>query len=309
MPAVPALLARAVRRPKRALDRVRPWRVLDRPVFLLAAPRSGSTLLFDLLEPHPDLVAWPFEALDAFTAVTPAGHDLALGHRWPPEVASEQLRRDLTRELYLGRLAARHRNGLPVGRLEPLALRPVRLLEKTPANVLRIGALSRLYPDARLVFLHRDAPASIGSLLESWETPSAAHATVVVDGRPVDWMMLAAPGWLDLVDAPYVERAAFQWRAAAELALDDLEEVAPERVLRLSYEDLVADPQAQLRRVLDHCELSADPAVLAAGEQVGRAGRTSLSAPRQDKWRDRAGDIEPVLPALAPVRRRLGYDA
>jgi hypothetical protein len=292
---------------KRRVDRLRPWRCFDRPVFVLAAPRSGSTLLQDLLEPHPDLVSWPFEAHAAFSAALPGPVDMAAGHRWDPSVASRPLRRDLSRELYLGRLAARHRNGLPVGRLEPLALRKVRLLEKTPANVVRMGALARLFPEARLVFLHRDAPASIGSLLESWETPSASHARVHVDGRDVEWMMLTAPGWLDLLDAPYPVRAAFQWRAATELALQDLEDVPAERVVRLSYEDLVADPETELTRVLEHCELSLDPGVLAGALEVGRAGRTSFSAPRADKWRDRAVEIEPLLPALADLRQRLGY--
>jgi LPS sulfotransferase NodH len=281
--------------------------VLDRPVLVLAAPRSGSTLLFDMLERHPALTSWPFEAHRAFSAAQPVGHDPALGHRWPPSYATEAVRRALSRELYLGGVAARRRHGLPVGRLEPLALRRVRLLEKTPANVLRIGALARLYPDACLVYLHRDAPASIGSLIEAWETPSAAHATVVVDGREVSWMMLAAPGWLDLVDAPLPKRAAFQWQAGTQWALADLAEVPAERVVRLSYEDLVADPVGQLRRVLDHCGLAADPAVLAAADQVGSAGRTSFSAPDPDKWRARAADIEPLLPGLADLRRQLGY--
>ena len=265
----------------------RRWHVLDRPVFVLAAPRSGSTFLFDLLERHPDTVSWPFEAHSAFQAAQPPGHPLALGHRWLPEHGDERLRRELSRELYLGRLAARRRQGMAVGRLEPLALRKVRLLEKTPANVLRIGALARAFPDARLVFLHRDAPASIASLIEAWETPSAAHATVEVDGRQVSWMMLAAPGWLELADAPVPVKAAFQWRAATEHALADLSVVDPARVLTLSYEDLVADPATHLRRVLDHCELRPADEVL-TGPAGLAAGRTSFSAPRADKWRERA---------------------
>jgi hypothetical protein len=264
-------------------------------------------MLFDVLERHPALVSWPFEAHSAFTAATPAGHDPALGHRWPVEYATEAVRRDLSRELYLGRIAARRRQDLPVGRLEPLALRRVRLLEKTPANVLRVGALARLYPDARLVYLHRDAPASIGSLIEAWETPSPAHARVAVGGREVSWMMLTSPGWLDLVDAPVAERAAFQWRAGTEWALADLAGVAPDRVVRVSYEDLVTDPSRELRRVLDHCELAPDPAVLGAADLVGGRGRTSFSPPDPDKWRARAADIEPLLPDLADLRRELGY--
>jgi hypothetical protein len=287
--------------------RGRPWRVFDRPVFVLAGPRSGSTMLLDLLAAHPDTISWPFEAQNAFRAAQPSDHPYALGHRWPPEYASEQLRRLLSRELYLGRLAARRRNGLPVGPLERLALRKVRLLEKTPENVLRVGLLARLYPDARLVFLHRDAPATIGSLIEAWETPSAAHARIEVEGRVVDWMMLAPPGWLDLSEAAVPVKAAFQWQAGVEHVLADLQDVDPERVVRLSYEDLVTDPEPALLRVLDHCGLAQAPEVLAAAAALHSPGRTSFTAPRADKWRERADQIEPLLPALADLRRRLGY--
>jgi hypothetical protein len=294
--------------PLAALDRVRPWHVFDRPVFVIAAPRSGSTLLRTMLERHPDLVWWQQEAHEAFAAAQGRVRDWSKGHRWEPEMATPRLRRDLSRELYLGRLAERRAAGLPVGTLERLALRKVRLLEKTPANVVRAGAIARLYPDAKLVFLHRDAPASIGSLIESWETPSAAHAVVPVGDRRLHWMMLAAPGWTDLVDAPFAERAAFQWRAGTEWVLRDLADVPAERVVRLSYEDLLADPHRELVRVLDHCELSHAPEVLASAEMIGRPGPTSLSAPREDKWRARAAEIEPLLPPLADLRRALGYD-
>src|SRR3954463_5237408 len=131
-----------------AVERHRPWRVLDRPLFIIAAPRSGSTLLFDLLSPHPAFVSWPFEAHDAFEVARPASHPIELGRRWPPSYATETMRRDLSRELYLGRLAARRRSGLPVGRWEHLALHKVRLLEKTPANVLRVEVLAAVFPDA-----------------------------------------------------------------------------------------------------------------------------------------------------------------
>ena len=297
-PALDDLLSGLVR----ALDRVRPWRVFDRPVFVLAAPRSGSTLLREMLERHPDLVGWRGEAHPAFAAARP--HVVEEGHRWEPSVATDALRRRLSQELYLGML--RERGQEPRAR-ERLLPRRVRLLEKTPANVLRIGALARLYPDARLVFLHRDAPASMNSLLEAWETPTTAHVVMDVHGRRVPWMMLAAPGWLDLADADAATKSAFQWRVAQEHALSDLADLPAERVVRVSYEDLTRDPVVVLRRVLEHCELTAHPDVLATASAVGSAGRTSLSAPRPDKWRERAAQIEPHLPALASLRERLGY--
>ena len=291
------------------IERHRPWRVFDRPVFVIAAPRSGSTALFDLLAAHPAFVSWPFEAHPAFDKATPPEHSVEqLGRRWPPSYACESLRRDLSRELYLGRLDARRRSGLPVGRLDRLALRKVRLLEKTPANVLRVEVLADVFPDAVFVFLHRDAPASIGSLIEAWQTPSDAHAAVTLaDGRRVSWMMLAPEGWLDYVDARIAERAAFQWREGNRVALDALERLPTARWTRLSYEAFIADPRRAVGDVLDWIGVGRHPRVEAALERMSVPGRTSFSAPRPGKWRDRADLVEPVLPPLADLRFRLGY--
>jgi LPS sulfotransferase NodH len=289
------------------IDRHRPWRVLDRPVFVIAAPRSGSTALFDLLAAHPGFVSWPFEAHEAFERAKPASHPVEMGRRWPPSYADERMRRVLSRELYLGRLAARRRANLPVGRLERLALRRIRLLEKTPANVLRVEVLAQVFPDASFVFLHRDATSNIASLIEAWETPSAAHATVMVEGRPVRWMMLAPEGWPDYADADVPTRAAFQWRSANETALTALQALPRERWTSLSYESFVADPVATATRVLDWLGVGAHPDVLAAADRLAAPGRTSFSPPRPDKWLDRAHLIEPLLPDLADLRTRLGY--
>jgi hypothetical protein len=306
---VTALDARAIAgRAVNVINRVRPWRSFDRPVFIVAGPRTGSTLLFDLLAPHPELVAWPFEAPDAYLRVTPPDHPVDLGMRWPEHYATPDRRRALTRELVLGRLDARRVHGLPTRALERLALRKVRFLEKSPPSILRLAALARMYPDAKLVVLHRDAPDTIASLIEVWETPSAAHAHLEVGGRPVHWTVLAPPGWLALVDAPIPQKAAFQWAAAAECSLRDLRSLPPGRCLQVRYEDLVADPSAVLRTILDFAELAPDPGVLAAGAARSSAGRTSISPPRAGKWRERADQIEPLLPSLAELRTALGYE-
>jgi hypothetical protein len=289
-------------------DRVRPWRIFDRPVLIVAGPRTGSTLLFDLLQPHPDLVSWPFEALDAYARVTPPEHPIDLGMRWPAHYATPERRRELTRALHLGRRAARRSQGLTNRPLDRLALRKVRFLEKSPPSILRLEALARLFPDAKLVVLQRDAPGTIASLMEVWETPSLAHARGKVGGRDVHWTMLAPPGWLSMMDAPVAEKAAFQWAAAAECSLRDLGALPADRCLQLTYEELVADPAATLRRVLEFAELETDPAVLAAGAAKQTKGRSSISPPRAEKWRARAEEIEPLLPRLAGLRRALGYE-
>ena len=115
----------------------------------------------------------------------------------------------------LGRLAAR---------LAPPRA-PIRLLEKTPENCLRLPFLQALFPDARVLFLTRDGRANVHSLLEGWRhpvlfpgyrTPIPVTSPGQTRGR---WAFTLIPGWRDLVDRPLVEICARQWAACNAAAV------------------------------------------------------------------------------------------
>ena len=71
------------------------------------------------------------------------------------------------------------------------------------------------------------------------------------------------------------------------------------RWLDIDHADLVAEPETQLRRVLAHCGLPFDPAVLVPG---GRDGIVSTASAAQVRDGIRRADA----PAWAPYRDRLG---
>ena len=293
-----------------ALDLVRGrrrWRVLDRPVIVIACPRSGSSLLFGLLAAHPRLWSWFGEAHEAWDVLAPADHPAALGDAWPAGYATEETRRAAGRLLYRGALRRRASVGLPVTRLDRLGLRPVRFVEKTPKSSLRVAAIDRLFPDARFVFLHRSGPANVASIVEAWERMEQGRATVrTTDGRLVTWSLARPAGWEDHVDEPVPSKAAFQWEACNRAALDGLAGVDPGRLLRLSYESLLDDPTGWARRLCEFAEVDLDPAVTRYADELPHAPST-VSAPRPDKWRAREAELAPVLPRLEPMMRELGY--
>lgn len=292
------------------LDGHRPWRVLDRPLFVIGAPRSGTTLLYDLVRRHPRLRSWPFEAEAAWNRAQPADHPATLGVAWPLEYATEDRRRRLARELYTGMLPRRRAQGDPVGRLERLALRRIRFVEKTPANCFRVDAIAALFPDARFVFLHRDAPANIASILEAWErAPDLARVQLPhpSGSGTVSWTFVLPPGWEPYVERPVPERAAFQWAASNAAALASFERLDPARYVTVRYDELVVDPGSVATRVLAVTELPPSPEVDAHARDLP-VSRTALSAPDPDKWRSRAEAIEPLLAGLDGLRARLGYD-
>ena len=83
-------------------------------------------------------------------------------------------------------------------------------------------------------------------------------------------------------------------------------DLLPGRVLRVHYEDVVADLESAVRRMLDHCGLPFDPGCLTF-HQTPRSVRTPSSEQvRQPIGRDGLVQWENYAPWLAPLRDELG---
>jgi hypothetical protein len=255
------------------------------PIFVIAMPRSGSTLLFDLLQGHPKLYSWGDEAYPPWRAVDPEVGG-AYGDAFRP---SCPLDAPGVMAAFNEGVAAHHRR-VP---------RRYRLLDKTPPNVLRTPALAEMFPDAVFVHLVRDAPANIASLLEGRERGLGVRDWPSRHG--MDWHFLMPPGWQDHVAATPVEQFAWQWETGTGTPLRDLTDCA-----RVRYEDLVRQPAEVVEDILEYAGLRMSREVLAACQAMAPSKHT-LSDPSPDKWRARAAEIEPVLDDLYDLRRELGY--
>jgi hypothetical protein len=272
-------------------------RHFDRPIFVIAMPRSGSTLLFDLLSAHDRVFSWGDEAYPPWAAVDPAVGSGEEGDSFRVPIDDEAARR-------AG--AVLHGGVVAASPLMPWLLRRrirrYRLVEKTPANVIRVAALAHMWPDARFIHLTRDAPANISSLLEGRERGLAVRDWPSRNG--MEWHFLMPPGWQEhLADSP-VEQFAWQWEAGNEAALNDL---SGRDHARVRYEDLIANPQDVVADLLTFAALRPSSGIARAVEAMAPSKHT-LSAPRDDKWREREAEIAPVLPGLAGLRRALGYE-
>jgi hypothetical protein len=275
-----------------------PKRILDRPVFIIAMPRSGSTLLFDLLRSHPGVRAWETEAYPPWAAVDPTVATGARGDAFDPATLDDTAWRRAEWSLHEAviRRGIRERRG----RVR------YRFVEKTPANVIRAAALDEMFPDALFVHLTRDAPQNLASMLEGRDKRMAVRGWPA--RRDLEWHFLMPPGWMDhLADSP-VAQFAWQWKVGNETAMRDLDAVPRTRWCRIRYEDLIADAPRMLDDLLAFAYLPRSQRVTEAAAQLAPSPAT-LSAPDEDKWRASATEIEPVLPPLADLRRALGYDA
>ena len=281
----------------------------DNPVFIVSAPRSGSTLLFQLLSHSPDIWTISSESHRVYAQF--------------PQLPSP---RNATRS---GRLDASHADGATSTKMrliylallqshdgEPLmkaieggGTRKFVFLEKTPRNSLNIAFLLKVFPKARFIFLHRDPRENISSLIEGWAI-GAKTGQFVTSRRLPDWPLniwcfLLPPGWEEMRGKPVPEIAAFQWRACNDIIMEDLAKLPRDSWTGVSYRDLVDDPSATLARLCAFCR--ADPGEYLAGRTAENLplSRSTVSAPDKEKWRRHEQEIMALMPGLTPTLQRI----
>ena len=186
-----------------------------------------------------------------------------------PELVSELDAADLRR------LGALYRARLP--RLPPGA---AIVVDKTLVNAWYVGLIHRALPDARIVHVTRDpVDTGLSCFEQLFNTPQ--------------------PFAYDLGELGRYHRAVAavmaHWRRV----------VPPGVMLDLAYEDLVADPEGQARRLVAHCGLAWDPACLDSGRRGGRVSTASVAQVRRPistasvgRWRAYARHLGPLLDAL-----------
>ncbi|MBL6751218.1 MAG: sulfotransferase [Nevskia sp.] len=267
---------------------------LERPVFIIAAPRSGSTLVFETLAQAPGLFSLGGE-MHGVVERLPQLHPAAAGsNRLTAAHADAAVRSHILAELG-ARL--RDRDGRP---LEGNG----RFLEKTPKNALRVPFFDALFPDALFVFLWRDPRENLSSIIEAWR--SGGWITYPdLPGWDGPWSMLLPPDWQALRGQPLEQVAAYQWSSANRIALDDLERLPPARWTSLGYAEFLADPAGAVRRICDFAGLPADDRLAAYLARPLPLSQHTLTPPDPDKWRANQAAVERVLQQVEPVAARL----
>lgn len=266
----------------------------DRPIFIVCPPRSGSSLLFETLSRSPDLWSVGGEShrlIESIPALHPASHGWE-SNRLTAQAASDavvsQLSAALSREL-------RDRDGV-----RPTGAPPLRLLEKTPKNALRVPFLATAFPDAYFVYLYRDPPETLSSMLDAWRSGRFVTYPDLPGWRGPAWSLLLTPGWRELVGRPLHEIVAQQWTVATDLLLDDLESLPPERWCVAAYDRLVTDARAEIERICGFLGVRWDCPL----DQPLPLSRSTLTSPNPEKWRRNASELEVMIPTVRDISTR-----
>ena len=258
----------------------------DRLIFLIGAPRSGTTLLARMLSAHsqiygraePHLIT-PIAHLGYFGNVQKAPYDPFNAEQAVKEIVAEIPRGEAG---YLDALRA-YADSL-YGQMMEVAPPGKRLfLDKTPAYALVLPFLAKLYPQARYVVLTRHPLAILTSWVESF---------------------FAGDYQVALAHNPLLQRYV--------PALASFVRTQPVPLVWVKYEELVREPEAHFRRVCEYLGVPFEEKAIAYGESgeefkglgdpTGVAKHTRPVTSSVSKW---AAEIANTPATLALVTRVL----
>ena len=241
----------------------------DAPVFIFGMPRSGSTLVEQILASHPSVFA--LGEVDDFENAIAGLRDGAGNALQFPEMFAA-----LSAQL-LRRLGASYLQS--VGAADSAA---ARVTDKRPANFLYAGLIHLALPKARMIHTRRDAIDTCWSCFSQRFADSGS-----------------LPCAYDLGELGRYYRAydglMAHWRS-----------VLPQDVmLEVQYEDVVEDIEAQARRILVHCGLEWDPRCLDFHRTERQVRTVSVAQVRQPIYTNAVGRWRRFEPFLGPLLREL----
>ena len=268
----------------------------DRPVIILAAPRSGSTLLFETLSESDDF--WTiggeshgmFESINRFNPLLGYCDSNALSADDATPKIIEQIRLRFLEQLR----DARGRSFESVA--GSAGLRP-RLLEKTPKNSLRVSLLNEIFPDAFFIYLYRNPRENISSIMDAWESGRFVTYSSLL-GRDGSWSLLLPSGWQSYNNASLEDTAAFQWQSANTAIVRELGKLDRSRWMAVSFGQQVRKAAETVRSICEFCDVSPDAILDSATTREPRLSRYTLTPPADDKWHKNAAALSRVLPGL-----------
>lgn len=265
---------------------------IERPIFVVSPPRSGSTVLFETLEQAPCLYSTGREShwrIEDIPGLSPAKRGWS-SNRLTADDATPERVEQLARAFY-GDL--HDRDGCaPQGR--------VRMIEKTPKNALRVPFFNAAFTDSIFVYLYRDVRQTLASMIEAWMCGGFRTYPDLPGWPGPPWSMLLIPGWHRLLGAPLPTIVATQWATTTNLLLDDLAEIPRHRLRVIRNEDFLASPQASIENLARSLDLGWDRQL----DADLPLSKTTVSQPHADKWRRFEQEITAALPIVAAADAR-----
>ncbi len=240
------------------------------PIFVVGLPRSGSTLIEQILSSH-SAVEGTMELPDIpAMAMTLADRRRRTDDSKYPEILSD-FGPDRLRALgeeYLARTRPQRRSGRPF------------FIDKTPQNFLHIGMIRLILPNAKIIDARRHP---LGTCLSGFKQHFAR-------GQAFSYSL---------------EDLGRYYRDYVDL-MAHFDRVMPGRVHRVIYESMVDDTEAEIRRLLDYCGLPFEEGCLRFHENQRAVRTPSAEQVRQPIFREGLDHWRHYEPWLGPLKAALG---
>ena len=240
------------------------------PIFIVGLPRAGSTLIEQILSSH-SAVEGTMELPDILMLAKRVGGGRVRGGAYPGALG----------QMSAPELKALGEEYLAMTRVQRKTAAPF-FIDKMPNNFQHLGLIQLIVPNAKIIDARRHP---LGCCLSAFKQHFARGQSFSYD--------LAEVG---RYYADYVKLMAHY------------DAVLPGRVHRVLYENMIADPEAEIRRLLAYCGLPFEPGCLefhantravrtASSEQV----RQPIYADAVEHWRNYEPWLAPLKAALGPV--------
>jgi tetratricopeptide (TPR) repeat protein len=240
------------------------------PIFVVGLPRAGSTLIEQILASHSQ-VEGTAELADM----------MAIARK----IAGKRRRND--KSAYpeaLGAMEAEQLRQMGQGYLDSTAVQRITeapfFIDKMPNNFVHVGLIQLILPNARIIDARR----------HPLDCCFSGFKQLFASGQGFTYGQ---------------QRIGQYYREYVDL-MDHWDEVLPGRVLRVQYEDMVADTETQVRRLLDYCGLPFEEACLSFHDNMRTVRTASSEQVRQPINRGGIGRWEPFDEWLGPLRDALG---
>ncbi len=227
----------------------------SKPLFIIGAARSGTTMLGELMSHHPEIAYW-----------------LEPKYIW--RYGNASAKSDLRDEAQATSRVIKFIRGKFYDFIS--RKQKTRFLEKTPSNVFRIPFIYKVFPNAHFIYITRDGRDVILSAEKKWTSQPDRSALL---RRMMSWeiplmewpvyllnFLRDVPGRLlfpkrGFIWGPYfegiqeyrkshsvLETCAKQWLESVITAEKDLESVPSSQCLKIKYEDFVNQPENVLKK-------------------------------------------------------------
>ncbi|MCP5368815.1 MAG: sulfotransferase [Hyphomicrobiales bacterium] len=248
------------------------------PLFLIGFPRSGTTLLDQMLNAHPAI-----HTLEELPAVDLMKEALAARRPYPQTLADLDAETVAHLRAVYAAAIADHAGPAAADKL---------IVDKMPLNTTDVGLIHRVFPTARfLLSIRHPCDVCLSGFMQAFRpNPAMVH--------------------FDTIDntARLYDRVMTLWNRYRE--------VLPIRYHRIRYEDLVADMAGEVGRILEFLDLPWDDAVMGYAEKAKKR-RIKTPSYHQvvqpiynrsvARWLNYRRHFDGALPLLAPHVAAFGY--